>query len=56
MLLGEFDELGVVNTPGTNENHAVSSVVGFNIIVEVIAVDGENVVLGAENGSAERLA
>ena len=56
VLLSELDELRVVDTTGTDENHAVSSVVGLDVRREVIAFDGEDVLLGTEDGATKGLA
>lgn len=55
VLLGELDELLVGNSTGTNENHAVGSVVGLDVVGQVVAGDGLDVLLGSEDGAAERL-
>lgn len=56
VLLGEVDELLVGNATSTNEDHAVSSVVGLDVVLEVGALDALDVLLGSENGAAEGLA
>lgn len=56
VLLGKLDELGVGDATSTNEDHAVSSVVGLDVALEVVTLDGLDVLLGSENGAAERLA
>ena len=55
MLLGVLDELLVVNTTSTNKDHAVRRVVGLDVRREVIALDGEDVSLGAEDGATQGL-
>ena len=55
VLLGQLDELLVRDTTGTDEDHAVGGVVGLDVVGQVIAVDGLDVLLGAEDGAAERL-
>jgi hypothetical protein len=55
VLLSELDELLVGNTTSTNEDHAVSSVVGLDVVGQVVAGDGLNVLLGAEDGAAKGL-
>lgn len=56
VLLGKLDELGVGDAASTDENHAVSSVVGLDVVLEVVTLDGLNVLLGAQNGPSEGLA
>jgi len=55
VLLSKLDELLMGDTSGTNENHAVSLVVGVDVVDEVGTLDGENVLLWPENGAAKRL-
>lgn len=43
-------------TTGTDENHAVGSVVLVDVVLEVGLADGEDVLAGSEDGSAEGLA
>lgn len=56
VLLGESDELLVRDAAGTNQNHAIGSVVGLDVVEEVVAVDGLDVLLGAEDGATKGLA
>lgn len=56
VLLSESDELLVGNATSTNENHTVSSVVGLDVVGQVVAGDGLDVLLGAEDGAAKGLA
>lgn len=56
MLLCQLDKLIMVNPTGTNEDHAVSGVVGLDVGVEIISVDGKNVGLGSKDGPAKWLA
>ena len=55
VLLSESHELLVGDTTGTNEDHAVSSVVGLDVVGQVVPGDGLDVLLGAEDGAAEGL-
>ncbi|KAH8623407.1 hypothetical protein IG631_21886 [Alternaria alternata] len=56
VLLGEVDELLVGNTTSANEDHAVGSVVGLDVVLEIGALDALDVLLGSEDGAAEGLA
>lgn len=56
VLLGEVDELLVGDASGGDEDHAVGFVVLADVVGEVGALDGEDVFLGAEDGTAEGLA
>ena len=56
VLLREPDELLMRNTAGTNQNHAVSGVVGLNVLEEVVTVDGLDILLRAEDSAAKGLA
>ena len=56
VLLGVLDELLVVDAAGADEDHAVGGVICLDVRGEVIALDGENVLLGAKDGAPERLA
>jgi hypothetical protein len=56
VLLGEIDQLLVGNTSSTNKNHAVSGVVGLDVVLEVGALDGLDVLLGSKDGASEGLA
>jgi hypothetical protein len=55
MFFGEFHELLVVNTACADQDHAIRSVVGFDVIREVVTLDGQDVCLGAENRPTKRL-
>lgn len=55
VLLSKTDELVMGDTAGTNENHAVSGVVGLDVVDQVITLDALDVLLGSEDGAAERL-
>ena len=55
MLLSKLDEFTVIDTTRTNQNHTVSGVVGLDIRLEIIAVDGKDVLLGAENCATKSL-
>lgn len=55
VLLGESDELLVGNATGTDQDHAVSSVVGLDVVGQVLPGDGLDVLLGAEDGAAKGL-
>lgn len=56
VLLSKADELLVGNTTSTNQNHAVSGVVGLDVVSQVVPGDGLDVLLGAENGATKGLA
>jgi hypothetical protein len=56
VLLSEADELLVGDTTSTNQNHAVGGVVGLDVVGQVLAGDGLDVLLGAEDGATEGLA
>lgn len=55
VLLSESDELLVGNATGTDQDHAVSSVVGLDVVGQVVPGDGLDVLLGAEDGAAKGL-
>ena len=55
VLLSQADELLVGDTTSTNKDHAVSSVVGLDVVGQVLAGDGLDVLLGAEDGATEGL-
>ena len=55
VLLGEANELLVGDATGTDENHAVSGVVGLDVLGQVVPGDGLDVLLGAEDGAAKGL-
>jgi hypothetical protein len=56
VLLSETNELLVRNATSTNQDHAVSSVVGLDVVGQVIPGDGLDVLLRAEDGAAKGLA
>ena len=56
VLLGQADKLLVGNATSANQDHAVSGVVGFNVIGQIVTGDGLNVLLGAKDGATKRLA
>jgi hypothetical protein len=56
VLLGELDELLVGDATGTDQNHAVGGVVGLDVVGQVVAGNGLDVLLGAEDRAAEGLA
>lgn len=55
VLLGQLDELLVRDTTSADQHHAVSSVVGLDVVLKVVALDRLDVLLGAQDGAAERL-
>lgn len=55
VLLGELNKRLVLDTTSTNKDHAVSGVVGLDVLGKVLTLDGEDVLLGAEDGAAEGL-
>ena len=55
VLLSEVNELLVGNATGTNQNHAVGSVVGLDVVLEVLALDAQDVLAGSKNRPAEGL-
>jgi hypothetical protein len=56
VLLSETDKLLVGDTTSTHQDHAVSSVVGLDVVGQVVTGDGLDVLLGAEDGAAKGLA
>lgn len=56
VLLSELDELLVRDTTGADQNHAVSSVVGLDVVDQVLALDALDVLLRSEDGAAEGVA
>ena len=56
VLLGKSDELVVRNTTGTDEDHAVSGVVGLDVVDQVVPGDSLDVLLGTEDGTTKGLA
>lgn len=56
VLLGQSDELLVGDTTSTNQDHAVSGVVGLDVVDQVLPLDGLDVLLGTEDGATKRLA
>lgn len=55
VLLSESDQLIVRNTTSSNQDHAVSGVVGLDIVDQVVAGDALDVFLRAKNRAAKRL-
>lgn len=55
VLLGQFNQLLVRDTTSTDKDHAVSGVVGLDVLLEVHALEVLNVLTGTENGAAEGL-
>ena len=55
VLFSKLHQLLVVNTSGTNKDHAIGCIVGFNVRVKVITLDGEDVGFGAKNGTSKWL-
>ena len=56
VLLGETDELLVGDATGTDQDHAIGGVVGLDVVGEVVAGDGLDVLLGAKDRAAQGLA
>jgi len=56
VLLGKANELLVGDTTSTNQDHAVSGVVGLDVVGQVLPGDGLDVLPGAEDGATEGLA
>ena len=56
VLLSESDQLIVRNTTSSNQDHAVSGVVGLDVVDQVLPLDGLDVLLGTEDGATKRLA
>ena len=56
VLLSESHELLVGDTTSTDQDHSVSSVVGLDVVGQVVPGDGLDVLLGAEDGAAKGLA
>lgn len=55
VLLSKLNELLVGDTARSNKDHAVSSVVGLDVVNKVIPLDAGNVLLGAEDGASKWL-
>ena len=55
VLLGEAHELLVGNATSTDQNHAVSGVVGLDVVGQVLPGDGLDVLLGTEDGASKGL-
>lgn len=55
VLLSKLHELVMGDTAGTDEDHAVSSVVGLDVVNEVVALDASDVLLGSKDSAAEGL-
>ena len=45
----------MIDGTGSNQDHTVRSVVGLDVVREVIALDGENIGLWSKDGPAKRL-
>lgn len=56
VLLGKVDELLVGDATGADEDHALGSVVVLDVVGELSAGDVADVLAGAEDGAAQRLA
>ena len=56
VLLGQVNELLVGNATRANKDHAVGGVVGLDVVLEIAALDVADVLLGTEDGAAQRLA
>lgn len=56
VLLSEADELLMGNTTSTNQDHAVSGVVGLDVVGQVVPRNSLDVLLGAEDGATKGLA
>lgn len=55
VLLGKLNQLLVGNATGGSKDHAVSSVVVFDVVDELGAGNVTDVLAGSENGAAKRL-
>ena len=55
VLLGQLDQSIVINTTGTDEDHAVSSVVGLDVVGKVITSQRLDILLGSQDGASESL-
>ena len=55
MLLGKLDELSVGDATSTDKDHAVGSVVGLDVVDEILSLDALDVLCRAKDGAAERL-
>ena len=55
VLLGELDELVVRDAAGADEDHAVRCVVRLDVVGQLVAGDGLDVLFRAEDGAAEGL-
>ena len=53
VLLSQLDQFVVVNTTSTDKDHAVSGVVGLDVVGEVITGQGLDVLLGSQDGATE---
>jgi hypothetical protein len=56
VLLGQLDELLVGDSSSTDKDHAVSLVVGRDVVLKVLLLDRQDVLPGAKDGAAEGLA
>jgi len=55
VLLGQRNQGIVVDTAGTDEDHAVSGVVGLDVVGKVIAGQGLDVLLGSQDGATKSI-
>ena len=56
MLFRELDELFVRHTTCTDKYHSIGCIVGLDVVYQVLALDAPDILRGAQNGAAERLA
>jgi hypothetical protein len=56
VLLGQLDELLVGDSSSTDKDHAVSLVVGRNVVLKILLLDRQDVLSGTKDGAAEGLA
>ena len=55
VLLGVLDELLVVDTTSADEDHTVSGVVGLDVRLKVVALNGQDVLLRTKDGATKGL-
>lgn len=55
VLLSKLDKLSVGDATSTDKDHAVSSVVGLDVVNKVLPLDALDVLCRAKDGAAERL-
>lgn len=55
MFLGQRNELLVIDGTGSDQDHTICSVVGLDVVGEIVTFDRENIGFRAKDGSAERL-